>query len=107
MQLRKKRMEFNDEHGIQQAESTLLTVPHDMLFMNEDIGQEHLKNLDGAIDSLEEKQKKCIRLFYLDEKSYNEVAEETGYTMNEVKSFIQNGKRNLKNYLLRKHAEPI
>ena len=105
MQLRKKRLVFNDEHGIQQAESTLLSVPQDMIFMNEDISHEHLKNLDQAIESLNEQQKKCIRLFYLDEKSYNEVAEETGFTMNEVKSFIQNGKRNLKNYLLRKHVE--
>ncbi|MFI5219718.1 MAG: RNA polymerase sigma factor [Bacteroidia bacterium] len=105
MQLRKKRLVFNDEHGIQQAESTLLSVPGDMIFMSEDISQEHLKNLDNAIDSLSEQQKKCIVLFYLEEKSYLEVAEETGYTMNEVKSFIQNGKRNLKNYLLRKHVE--
>ena len=105
MQLRKKRMVFNDEHGFQQAENTLLTVPDAMIFMNEDVTQEHLSRLDEAIASLNGEQKKCVMLFYLEEKSYYEVAAATGYSMNEVKSYIQNGKRNLKNYLLKKHAE--
>jgi RNA polymerase sigma-70 factor (ECF subfamily) len=52
--------------------------------------------LEKAIDELSEDQKKCIDLFYLKEKSYNEIVEITGYSINEVKSFIQNGKRNLK-----------
>ncbi len=52
--------------------------------------------LEEAINGLNDGQKKCIELFYLKEKSYNEIVEITGYTMNEVKSFIQNGKRNLK-----------
>jgi RNA polymerase sigma factor (sigma-70 family) len=59
----------------------------------------NLSNLNEAIKSLTEKQRMCVELFYLQEKSYNEVAEITGFTMNEVKSFIQNGKRNLKIYL--------
>lgn len=59
----------------------------------------NLSNLNEAIKSLTEKQRICVELFYLQEKSYNEVAEITGFTMNEVKSFIQNGKRNLKIYL--------
>ena len=52
--------------------------------------------LEKAIDELNDDQKKCVTLFYLKEKSYTEIADVTGYTMNEVKSFIQNGKRNLK-----------
>jgi RNA polymerase sigma-70 factor (ECF subfamily) len=52
--------------------------------------------LEKAIEELNEGQKKCIELFYLKEKSYNDIVEITGYSMNEVKSFIQNGKRNLK-----------
>ena len=52
--------------------------------------------LEKAIDELSADQKKCIELFYLKEKSYNEIVELTGYSINEVKSFIQNGKRNLK-----------
>ena len=52
--------------------------------------------LEKAIEGLNDDQKKCITLFFLKEKSYVEIAEITGYSMNEVKSFIQNGKRNLK-----------
>ncbi len=52
--------------------------------------------LEKAIEELNEDQRKCIMLFYLKERSYNEIADETGYSLNEVKSFIQNGKRNLK-----------
>lgn len=55
-----------------------------------------LEQLQEAIDKLECDQKHCIELFYLQEKSYKEVADETGFSMNQVKSFIQNGKRNLK-----------
>jgi RNA polymerase sigma factor (sigma-70 family) len=104
MQLRKKKLVFNDEHGFQQAEATLLTIPEEMNFMNESLSESHMKHLDEAIDSLNEDQKKCIRLFYLQEKSYQEVSIDTGYSLNQVKSFIQNGKRNLKNYLIRNYA---
>ncbi|MEO8150045.1 MAG: sigma-70 family RNA polymerase sigma factor [Bacteroidia bacterium] len=58
--------------------------------------EQKLSSLEVAMTYLNEQQQKCIQLFYLREKSYEEVAVETGYTMNEVKSFIQNGKRNLK-----------
>ncbi len=52
--------------------------------------------LEQAIDELNDEQKKCVELFYLKEKSYVEIAEMTGFSLNEVKSYIQNGKRNLK-----------
>jgi len=58
--------------------------------------ENNLTNLEMAIETLNEEQKKCIELFYLQQKSYAEVVEITGYTLNNVKSFIQNGKRNLK-----------
>jgi RNA polymerase sigma-70 factor (ECF subfamily) len=49
-----------------------------------------------AIDSLNKDQSVCIRLFFLEKKSYVEICEQTGFSFKEVKSFIQNGKRNLK-----------
>jgi RNA polymerase sigma-70 factor, ECF subfamily len=52
-----------------------------------------------AMEQLKEKQKRCITLFYLGDLSYEEVSKQTGYPMNKVKSYIQNGKRNLKNLL--------
>lgn len=53
-------------------------------------------NLEKAISELNEEQKKCIDLFYLKEKSYQQISDITNYTLNEVKSYVQNGKRNLK-----------
>jgi RNA polymerase sigma-70 factor (ECF subfamily) len=58
--------------------------------------EQELVNLEEAIKELKEEQKICIELFYLHEKSYQEVVAITGYEMNKVKSCIQNGKRNLK-----------
>ncbi len=55
-----------------------------------------LSKMENALSQLNEEQKRCIKLFYLEKKSYSEVAAATGFTMLQVKSHIQNGKRNLK-----------
>lgn len=49
-----------------------------------------------AINELKEEQAVCVKLFFLENKSYTEVCEITGHSFKKVKSFIQNGKRNLK-----------
>jgi RNA polymerase sigma factor (sigma-70 family) len=56
-------------------------------------------HLEESLQSLNDAQQNCIRLFYLEEKSYEEIQEVTGFNYNQVKSYIQNGKRNLKIYL--------
>jgi RNA polymerase sigma-70 factor (ECF subfamily) len=53
----------------------------------------------SAVEQLNNEQGTCIRLMYIDDKSYRDISAITGFTMNEVKSHIQNGKRNLKNLL--------
>jgi RNA polymerase sigma factor (sigma-70 family) len=58
-----------------------------------------MERLREEIGRLSPEQKRCITLFYLDRKSYREIAELTGFSLLQVKSFIQNGKRNLKNQL--------
>lgn len=55
-----------------------------------------LDRLSDAVEHLKPGQKECIQLFYLKSKSYQEVCDETGFEIKKVKSFIQNGKRNLK-----------
>ncbi len=52
--------------------------------------------LKESIAALSEEQNICVTLFYLEDKSYQEIAGQTGYEMMKVKSYIQNGKRNLK-----------
>ena len=64
--------------------------------------EEDLTALERCKEKLPQAQKVSIQLFYMDEKCYKEIADATGYTMNEVKSYIQNGKRNLKLLMERK-----
>ena len=52
-----------------------------------------------GLENLKEAQQVCVELFYVQEKSYVEVAEVTSFDLKQVKSHIQNGKRNLKNFL--------
>jgi RNA polymerase sigma-70 factor (ECF subfamily) len=58
--------------------------------------EEYLLSMERCMKRLIATQRESIDLFYLQEKCYKDIAEQTGYTLNEVKSFIQNGKRNLK-----------
>ena len=61
----------------------------------------NLNNLEVALKLLSEEQRICLDLFYLQKKSYQEITESTGYNGLQVKSHIQNGKRNLKILMLR------
>ena len=58
--------------------------------------EELLLQLETAMNELNPEQKMCISLFYLQKKSYQEIAAETGFSLLQVKSYIQNGKRNLR-----------
>lgn len=64
-----------------------------------------LEALENAISGLNREQQLCITLFYLKKKSYHQVSEETGFSLMQVKSHIQNGKRNLKLILSRGQNE--
>jgi RNA polymerase sigma-70 factor (ECF subfamily) len=55
-----------------------------------------LSYIEETLNELTAEQKTCITLFYLQKKSYTEIASLTGFTLMQVKSYIQNGKRNLK-----------
>ncbi len=82
-----------------------ITLEIDTLSLSEDsslnkeefhLKEDQLNILESSIVQLNDGQKECIQLFYLQKKSYQEVCEITGFTLLQVKSFIQNGKRNLK-----------
>jgi len=57
--------------------------------------EQQLLALEKAIAELPADQRNCVELFYINQKSYKEIIEQTGYDYNKVKSYIQNGKRNL------------
>jgi RNA polymerase sigma-70 factor (ECF subfamily) len=66
-------------------------APHE-----DDEGERQMQALPAAMARLAEGQRRCLELFYLEGHSYAEVARRSGYALNEVKSHIQNGKRNLR-----------
>jgi RNA polymerase sigma-70 factor (ECF subfamily) len=59
--------------------------------------EENFRQLEECLEQLADKQRQVIELFYLKEKCYNEISAETGIEWNSVRSYIQNGRRNLKN----------
>ncbi len=62
----------------------------------DDTKETQLTVMEKCMETLPEEQRKSVDLFYLQEKCYKEVADITGYDLLKVKSYIQNGKRNLK-----------
>ena len=75
----------------------LLLTPDESIEKDEHIDKEKkLDNLAGALKLLNTEQQQCITLFYLQKKSYQQIAAETNFSILQVKSHIQNGKRNLK-----------
>jgi RNA polymerase sigma factor (sigma-70 family) len=55
-----------------------------------------LAYLRDSLHLLKPKQKVCVEMFYLKAMSYQDISKQCGFSLNEVKSLIQNGKRNLK-----------
>ena len=93
MQLRSQSGKFKKE-----KEYTAVMESEQYLHLTNDNTKEiQLTLMEECIQLLNADQKKCVELFYLKEFSYQQVVDETNYSMNNVKSFIQNGKRNLKN----------
>jgi len=68
----------------------------DALHQDTEDKEKQLTALERCMEKLPPGQKQSIDLFFMNEKCYKEITVLTGYTLNEVKSFIQNGKRNLK-----------
>jgi RNA polymerase sigma-70 factor (ECF subfamily) len=97
--LMKLRKEKNIKIVREEEGKNIFTIMENKELLHQEeviLKENNLSNLEMAVNSLNEEQKKCIELFYLQQKSYAEVVELTGYSLNNVKSFIQNGKRNLK-----------
>jgi RNA polymerase sigma-70 factor (ECF subfamily) len=98
MKLRKDQTSLKRESGYQNHQQTLMESGESIHLNDEAAEKEQVLELMHLhLSDLKEEQKTCIELFYLKDKSYKEVAEMTGFSLKEVKSHIQNGKRNLRN----------
>jgi RNA polymerase sigma-70 factor (ECF subfamily) len=92
-------MKIRDRHGKMPVE---LTERYASAAVEETHEKDLLQNdytialMTEALKELSSEQQQCVTLFYLQKKSYQEISEETGFSMMQVKSYIQNGKRNLR-----------
>ena len=92
-------MKLRDKHGrlMTEINDRLVTKPEEATDLQTLLQNEHtLELMEIALKELNPEQQQCVTLFYLQKKSYQEISDETGYSMLQVKSYIQNGKRNLK-----------
>lgn len=81
--------------GIKQTE--LIAEPEENNTLEEvKLKDEQLNKLESLIKTLKKEQQQCITLFYIERKSYQEIAETMQLEIKQIKSAIQNGKRNLK-----------
>jgi RNA polymerase sigma factor (sigma-70 family) len=91
MQLRARKGKRTEEFSPQLMENEFL------LHLEEEPEMEqNLSKLEKCIEQLANDQQLCVRLFYLQERCYKDITGLTGFDLNKVKSYIQNGKRNLK-----------
>ncbi len=94
-QEKKSEKELNQytEIGIDEAGS-----PHQV--MEEQSGlKERQELIRKALEKLPQQQKICLELFFLQGRTYREIAQITDYPMNKVKSYLQNGKRKMKSII--------
>jgi len=85
---------------------SLLSTPGEETDLQRLLENEHtLELLERSLKELNPEQQQSVTLFYLHKKSYQDIADSTGFTMMQVKSHIQNGKRNLKILIERKLKE--
>lgn len=103
MQLRSKQAAQNKAERFTKDEMVLMENNDDIHHTAAYQKEAELTLLEEAIKSLNEEQRVCVELFYLKEKCYNDISDLTGYDFKQVKSFIQNGKRNLKIYMENKN----
>ena len=94
--LRKSNVKTEKHRNYEKDTKIFMESEADYHQIDEDETELQLQNLTKAVAQLEDKQKQCIELFYLQEKSYKEIVDITGFELKKIKSYIQNGKRNLK-----------
>ncbi len=95
MQLRQKHTKYQEEVSDKNMPGTA-SLEDSSGYREKD---QLLEDMEHALATLSTEQRTCVRLFYLDKQSYQQIAVQTGYTLLQVKSYIQNGKRNLKQQL--------
>jgi RNA polymerase sigma factor (sigma-70 family) len=106
MQIRSRSSKPNTTDEFPEETSTDLLTDQE-LKMRELLMEEQSHQLIDALKELSQDQQVCIQLFYLEKLSYHEIEAKTGLSFSQVKSHIQNGKRNLRIILEKKIREHV
>ena len=104
MELRKKDSLKKREHDWMKKQADFVEFQHQAHPIEDREDLQLSEALQDCLDRLKEEQRQCLRLFYYESKSYREITGLTGLDEHKVKSLLQNGKRNLKICLEKKHA---
>lgn len=96
MQLRSQKIKLAQQEKLVSEQDIFMESSFEMHHNNEPVLEHDLEALRKCIEQLKTEQKECVRLFYLEEKCYQEISDKLSFELKKVKSFIQNGKRNLK-----------
>jgi RNA polymerase sigma factor (sigma-70 family) len=91
-------MKIREKQGRAPVEiSNKIAASEDTFSKTELLEKDHtLSLIEEGLNELNTEQKLCVTLFYLQKKTYQQITDVTGYNLLQVKSHIQNGKRNLK-----------
>ena len=103
MELRKKQVRDKNLEAFKKDSQIFMESEYSEHHLNGQALDSDLEALNECIEKLNEDQKKCVSMFYLDQKCYQEISNGLGYDLKKVKSYIQNGKRNLKICIEKKH----
>ena len=96
---KKLRKTINEREKINEEKNSSISFMQNVSdddLLEKELLEEQLDLMEEMIELLSEEQRICLKLFYLEKKSYAEIVEETKYELKKVKSYIQNGKRNIK-----------
>ncbi len=103
MKFRKDKNRIENRPELQAELAVVMEWNENQHHNSDETGKQQILTMEEAIAQLPTEQKRCIELFYMQEKSYQQVMELTGFDFKQVKSYIQNGKRNLKNLINRQY----
>tara|TARA_B100001093_G_C26843903_1_gene1021854 strand:- start:2871 stop:3512 length:642 start_codon:yes stop_codon:yes gene_type:complete len=93
-ELRKQKSLFKKEDLLQDFLKD--TMENDLELHPKNEKETLLAKMEALIPTLKNNQRTCLKMFYLEGMSYADISKELNFSLKEVKSHIQNGKRNLK-----------
>lgn len=96
MYLRKEQSDFKKTQDLKKDYENFMENDLNSHLIENETEEVKIESIHDAVSQLNKEQKECVKLFYMEGKSYSEIADLTNYPIKKVKSSIQNGKRNLK-----------